>query len=604
MRLAVGVLALVIALLIDARAWAAMEMRTTAGGPVEAGDDVEVQLHASTDGDLPTDPQLTVPKGMRVTGTTSMRSRQVSAVNGVVTMRDGVNVTFTVHTSTVGTFTVTPSVKVGGVRTTAPATTIKVVAAGTLPQQPRQGFNPFDPFGFFNNDPLLQEPELPQFLVDPKLGLAAPRGASAFLHATVDKSRAVVGEQVTLTIYLYVDTQTREPDFADAHEATSNDFLRKSLMKDDATSEDAGYASVAGRTYLVRVLRRVALFPLKTGDLEIGAMSLTLAPKGGVRESEKLTVMVVDAPLAGRPAGYETGNVGRFAISADVDPRTAERGSVVGVNVTLSGTGNLPGVLPIPLQSGVKWLEPELHEKMTNLAGRYGGERSFSYVVRTEREGDVDLGAIEVPFYDPDAHKYDVARVALGVVKVTHSDAPAPETAAPALPELPSMRRSLGGGKPRVAHWTDRAWSWGLLGFAPLSFVLLTASRSLAKRARARAAEKKSSPAALLRDKENALQSALASDDAGAIDAAAIRMLESAVLAHLGKNLRAATGATLVRELEEAGASKQLGQELRDLLSSCESARFAPDSTSTSAARERAASARKIARALAKAKSR
>jgi hypothetical protein len=50
-----------------------------------------------------------------------------------------------------------------------------------------------------------------------------------------------------------------------------------------------------------------------------------------------------------------------------------------------------------------------------------------------------------------------------------------------------------------------------------------------------RAAEKKSSPLAMLADKRRAQDAALESDDAGAIDAATIQMLKAAVLAHLKK---------------------------------------------------------------------
>ncbi len=600
-RLAIIVLAIVITLLSHAQAWAAApEMQTSSSGTTEVGDDAEVTLQALSSGEMPTDPQVNAP-GLRLMGTSAMPSQQVMIINGVRSDHRALTVTFTLHATQVGSFTVTPSVKVDGVRYNAPSTIIKVVAAGTLPrQQQGGGFNPFDPFGFFGNDPLAQQPETPHLLVDPKLGLAAPRGATAFLHAVVDKSRAVVGEQVTLTIYLYLDTEAREPDFTDAHEATSNDFVRKSLMKDDATSEDSGYAAVAGHYYVVKVLRRFALFPLKTGDLEIGPMSLTLVPRGGVRESDKLSVMVTDPPLAGRPAGFGSGDVGRFALSADVDPRTTERGSAVSVNVTLAGTGNLPSELPVPVQAGVKWLEPEVREKMNVEGHRYGGTRTFSYVVHVDQEGDLDLGEIALPFYDADARKYDVARASLGIVHVTHSDAAPLEKAAPAFPELPSVRRSLGGNKPRAQHLTDHAWSWPLLFAPPLSFVVVTATRRLRRRAREKAEARKHSPQALLRDKERAQQAALASDDAGAIDAATIRLIEAAVLAHLGKNLRAATGGALQRELENAGASAGLSHELKDLLASCEAARFAPDSASSSDARARAQQGRKVVGALAK----
>ena len=77
---------------------------------------------------------------------------------------------------------------------------------------------------------------------------------------------------------------------------------------------------------------KVALFPLRAGELEVGPMRVTIkstlrgARTQGARESEALRIHVTDPPIATRPPGYEVGDVGRFALTATVEPRTAEVG--------------------------------------------------------------------------------------------------------------------------------------------------------------------------------------------------------------------------------------------------------------------------------------
>ncbi len=73
---------------------------------------------------------------------------------------------------------------------------------------------------------------------------------------------------------------------------------------------------------------------------------------------------MTEPPLRGRPPGYATGDVGRFAVSADVTPRDVEQGGSIAVHIQVSGRGNLPTTIVPPARAGVEWLSPELHEEL------------------------------------------------------------------------------------------------------------------------------------------------------------------------------------------------------------------------------------------------
>ncbi len=608
MTRAVGALAALLATwLICALASAAPpELRLSASTTtVEVGSTVDVTLQVMSTEGAPTQATLSPTPGFSIASSRASPSQQVTIINGVRADRRGMTATWTLRADRIGTFTVGPAtVDIGAVHHRGPGVKLTVVAAGTRPQAqppPSSLFGgPLDPLGFFDQGPAMPEPAMPQVPLDPKLALDRPREAIAFLHAVVDKPSVVVGEQIMLTIYLYIDVNVREPEFGDAHEASTDDFLRKSLMKDETTSEDAGFGAAGGRVYAVKVLRRMALFPLKSGALAIGPMRLAVLPRGGPRESERLSVRVSEPPIAGRPAGYEAGTVGSFLLTADVAPRTTPKGGAVAVTVSLSGSGNLPTELPLPLQAGVQWLQPDVHEKLGPMPGSlFGGARTFSYVVQLDREGDIDLGELALPYFNPATRKFAVTRAALGVIRVTKSTAEAPSVEVARLPELPPTRKTLGATRTPTARISDRRWGWSLLYGPPATFVLAAIGAAAARRSRTRAAERRNSPASALKQRERLLDAALKGDDGGAVDAASVRLIEAAAIASLGANLRASTGAALVRELTEAGAPEPVASEVRELLAACEAARFAPDGNSTSQARERAASARKLAQQLA-----
>ena len=590
---------------------AAPELRLHASATtVEVGDTVDVTFEAmSTDGP-PSQATLSPIPGFTIASSHASPSQQLLIVNGVRSERRGMTAVWTLRAERIGTFTIGPAtVDIGTTRHQGRSLHLTVVAQGSHPApppSPSQLFGGlFDPFNGFEPGPLMpqREPEVPGVPLDPKLALDRPREALAFLHATVDKTSVIVGEQVILTVYLYIDLTAREPEFGDAHEATTDDFIRKSLMKDETASEDAGFGLVGGRAFMVKVLRRMALFPLKSGAATIGPMRLAVMPRGGPRQSEALSVRVSEPPLAGRPAGYETGNVGAFAVSVEVTPRTTPRAGAVGVEVTLSGTGNLPSELPVPLQTGVLWLQPEVHEKLGPTPGPlFGGTRTFSYVVRFEREGEIALGELAVPFFDPATRKFAVARAPLGTVRVTPSNAPVRGDDVARLAEVPAWRTSLGGTKGPAPRLSDGRWARVLLVAPPLSFVLAVLAGTAVRRARARNASVRASPIAALKIQERQRDAALKGDDGRVIDASSIRVIEAAVLAYLGANLRASTGDAVVVALTDRGLTPEFATAVRTLLSECESARFAPDAATASEARERPEKVRALAAKLANSK--
>ena len=565
---------------------------------VGVGDVIHLQMSATSADAKPSDPRLGATPGFAAGTPNPSPSETHISINGNRMDRYTLTVDWALTAQRVGTFTIpSPSVAIGGGRFATQPLKVRVVPAGQAPHRARPppamqspfGFSPFDPWktlipGF--NAPDLQAPAPPVLTTDPKLALDAPRGGVYFLHATIDKASAVVGEQVTFSVYEYVDVSASEQPVAEEpHDARVDDFVKHPLMREDQDALLAGYASVGGRTWIVKLVRRWALFPLKTGDLVIGPLSETLAgPRevaGQPRATETLHVHVTEPPLAGRPPGYVVGDVGRFALAAQVQPRELEQGGAIGVHVELSGTGNLPGTLDTGAREGVEWLTPEVHDNLGTVGhDAFGGKRSFDFVVRVKKAGNVALGELALPFWDPEQKRYDVARAALGAVRVTPSaTASAAEDGTPdVLPGLPPPRDVREGAAPARRYADDTALFWlGGVAAWPAAFGLGVAGRAVGRRARRAWRSRRISPAADLKQRVALAHAACAGKDARGADAAIARALEAASVVHAGVSVRAAVGGQVADQLERAGVARDAATSVADLLRECEAARFSPE---------------------------
>ena len=397
---------------------------------VEVDRPFSLQFSAMVDAtdQLPGGPALNTPAGIIVrSGPSVMPKTQVTLNGPNLIQQMGVVVTWTLQATRPGTFRIgPPSVMWRGKRYTGTQVSVRVHKKGTLPQPRRR--DPFDMFDIFGlpklpglfdhpRDMIDDEPLLPP--TDPSLAMTEARARVVFLRAILDKKTAVLGEQVTLSVYEY--RQTSALRRIEIHEPSAPDFLQHPVL-DPAEEPPTQFANVGSKVWRVRIIRKIALFPLRSGDLTIDPMRVVYAGRGLRSSVERLTrpvtVRVVQAPERGRPVGYRAGDVGRFSLHAEVEPRTTEAGGAVAVRVKLQGSGNFPTTLPTPSSKGIEWLDPETRDNIDEVNGRLRGERAFTYVVRLQKPGKVDLGKIELPYYDPDRKRYAVASANLGHVTV------------------------------------------------------------------------------------------------------------------------------------------------------------------------------------------
>ncbi len=240
------------------------------------------------------------------------------------------------------------------------------------------------------------------------------------MRTVVDRARPYVGQQVTVTIYLY----TRNPlrgSMSITQEPTTEGFWVQDLLP-PSRSLDATTQVVRGIDFQVYVIRRLAAFPLRAGELTIGATGIAVSGGGFFdlfgggggspplnRFGVPVTVTAIDPPAENRPSGEV--HVGTLELESEIDRAQVATGDAVQLTVTARGTGAIQQVnLANPSVEGLRVLEPEIDDQIASPNDVVGGSRVYRWLIVPEREGRFSLGPFEVAVFDPQAGTYSVAR--------------------------------------------------------------------------------------------------------------------------------------------------------------------------------------------------
>jgi hypothetical protein len=577
-----------------AAAAAQVELSLSLGArEIGVGEAVQVRLDAmSEDGEAPSAPELSVPSGFEVRGPSVGTRQQVSISGFNMVTQTGISATWLVTPTRAGLFSIGPaSVLFKGERRGAQAVQLQVLPAGQQPRSrrsrrvPVDPFDSFDPLGGGGFDDLFDRlrggsrEQLPSAPID----LVPNRAPDhlAFLDARIDRRRAVVGEQVTLAIYAH-GAQGLFQEAPGAREPSHPDFLAQRLVEDGSRQPVYQY-SLDGQRWIAVKVREIALFPLRAGRLEIGALEFGfLGRRYGVRTGDGLrrntrpiAVEVVEPPREGRPPGY-AGDVGDFEIRAVVEPRSIEAGGSVAVTATVKGSGRLPGALRLPERAGVEWLEPTVRDDGSVAGSVVGGARTFNYLVRLTQAGAIDLGRLQLPLYDAGAKRYRVASFDLGELTVRER---AQAQAAIAAPEGPHLADSVRFRDALVPHeaprfLADRAGYWWLIGLGPALVLSAAGALRLSSRVRGNLARREQSHATFATRALGDARQALGGDELRPVANAAERAIYSAAEWATGVKARAVLRADLARVLTDAGLPEPVAVRVRDLLDACGQLRF------------------------------
>ncbi len=277
-------------------------------------------------------------------------------------------------------------------------------------------------------------------------------GDNLFLRAIVDRSRVYQGEQITVTYKIY--TRARIVNYAINKLPTMTGFWGEELQlpqQVNLTNE-----VVNGKQYQVGVLKKMALFPTQSGNLEINPMELTCQvqvqsrrrsndifdqffndPFFGAQtanvplKSDPVKITVLPLPSGNVPESFQ-GAVGMFTLNASLNKRRSKTNEPISLKATISGTGNVK-ILEAPklkLPSDFEQYDPKVKEEIQRSGAAITGTKTFEWLIVPRYPGDKRIPALEFTYFNTDQRRYVTLRTNEFNVLVEKGSAEAPQNAA------------------------------------------------------------------------------------------------------------------------------------------------------------------------------
>ncbi|MXX04488.1 MAG: protein BatD [Gemmatimonadetes bacterium] len=598
---------LIVLLLLGARAVPGQEISVTAEVSrtrmtVDETLILTVSVSGSELGDVPK-PVLPDMQPFIVIGSTSSSSSSFNLVNGKLSSSRSVRFIYQLKPRRTGTFVIDAAeVTLDGVAHETTPITIEVTPGAQGSSQPGatraapSGGSPSTAAGQSSAAGLSQDAAGTPDLED-----------TVYIRTNVDKRRAYLGEQVTVTYTLYTRLGLSNARYDVVPSYTG--FWMEELFS--AHHLDFKEEIIGGRRYAVAKLRDIALFPTVTGELKLEPLSMICDVQAersrrslfdsflsdpfdtffsNTRQirvvSGEQTVQVLPLPGEGRPDGFRNA-VGDFSLKAMVDQATTEVNQPVTLTIELTGEGNLKTVEDPELPPLGDFKEYQSGNRAEYASGRLriSGTKTWDHVLIPTVPGDHAIASLAFPFFDPDTDAYRVTTtepITISVLPASGSQAAV--VGMPRRSVVRQIREDIQYIKPETAYLGDqgevlfRSTWYLLLHVLPVAAILATVLyRSHAHRLRrdtsfARRRRARSTAFGLLRRSREQLEQ-------GALDQA-FTGISNALYGYVADrcNLPTAglTSPRVVELLRQRGVDEDTADLVRDCLDACDLARFAP----------------------------
>lgn len=246
-----------------------------------------------------------------------------------------------------------------------------------------------------------------------------------FVKTVVSKTKAYLGEQITVTHKIYTRYQLRgfqDIKFPDYTGFWSQDVANNPQIQ--VVNEN-----INGVNYQVGELKRTYLFAQRSGKLEIEPMKIECVVRkqsnrkprdvfeqffgGGYEDatysvnSRSVAIEILPLPEANKPADF-SGAVGNYSYKAQISKEKVNANDAVNLTITLTGKGNIKLVNPLKINfpEDFETYDPKTKENITSGANGVSGNKTFDYLIIPRHEGDYKIDQIAFSYFDPEKKQY------------------------------------------------------------------------------------------------------------------------------------------------------------------------------------------------------
>lgn len=273
--------------------------------------------------------------------------------------------------------------------------------------------------------PAARTPSFPDLFSEPAPDTqrARPTGDEVFVRAELDRPSAYVGQQVTLSYYLYTQVSVTGLQLQENPPLTG--FWVEDLEVDASPTGERRV--VNGRECLAYLVKQQALFPNTAGRLSVPSVTFAISAKSvgnflGLfgqtetlyRKTPEAMLEVKSLPLQDRPADFSDA-VGSFTLSSEINRKEVATGEAVTLQVKVAGAGNLkiiPDFKLPPLSDFTVYASKSTQNSHPDPRRQVGGEKTWEFVLIPKVPGQHTLPVLAFSFFDPDRNRYETVRTA------------------------------------------------------------------------------------------------------------------------------------------------------------------------------------------------
>jgi hypothetical protein len=350
-----------------------------------------------------------------LSGPSTSTSSSIRSVNGRTTMSITYSYTYLLQALKEGTFDIpAAAVVVEGKRYTSNTITIKVVKGSGNQGGGTQAGN--------------------QGRGNSSRGGAEVSSNDVYVKATASSYAPLQGEGIVVTYRIYTKVPIAQINISKL--SSFSGFWSQNLMKENDKLQQTTQV-IDGEQYVVADIRKIALFPLKSGSLIIDPLELSCVAQvrkqtrtrtgdpffddffndsffnSGIANVEKnlksnpLTINVRPLPSDGKPADF-SGAVGSFTFQSEVDKTRLKTNEAVTLKLSITGKGNIQLIekLDVAFPPDFESYDPKVSSNIQTTAAGISGSQTFEYLMIPRKPGKFTIKPVTFSYYDLEKRRY------------------------------------------------------------------------------------------------------------------------------------------------------------------------------------------------------
>ncbi|MDR3627373.1 MAG: BatD family protein [Ignavibacteriaceae bacterium] len=251
-----------------------------------------------------------------------------------------------------------------------------------------------------------------------------------FILATADREKVDLGDQVTVTYKLYTRLGIASQMQVAKLPSYEGLWAEEISVPNNITFSTETYK---GKQYRVGILKKVALFPSRAGELSVSPLVLdipvqiqqkrksnnnlfddffndpffnTVQKVNYNAKSNTIKLHVNPQPSQNIPKSYN-GAVGNYTLTSQISSTSAKANDPVTLKINISGSGNIQllNMPEITLPAGFDKYDPKTSEQI-NRTGRINGSKTFEYLIVPRSPGKKEIPPIQFSYYNPERKSY------------------------------------------------------------------------------------------------------------------------------------------------------------------------------------------------------